>query len=66
MSKHAFGHKDSSGKLNDSQLRQASQNGHATITSTGAIIRSNQDLANSKGYKDAVEAIRRIRDTSKR
>lgn len=38
----------------------------ASITSTGVVIRGNQDLANSKGYRDAVAEIQRLRETNKR
>lgn len=38
-----------------------SKTGNTTITSSGTVIRSNQDLANSRGYRDAIAEIRRIK-----
>ena len=40
--------------------------GKPTITSSGTVIRGNQDLANSQGYKDAIAEIQRIRRESQR
>lgn len=37
---------------------------NTTITSSGTVIRGNQDLANSPGYRDAIAEIRRIRGTA--